>query len=74
MALNGDTLGIAIYNALSSFNNKSPDDTGDVETARQNLCKALGAAIVAHITTNAVVPSVGLVAPNGPVTGAATVT
>lgn len=74
MALNGDTLGTAIYNALNSFNNKSPDATGDVETARQNLCKALGAAIVAHITANAVVPGVGLSAPNGPVTGVAHIT
>ena len=74
MALNGDTLGIAIYNALNSFNNKSPDDTGDIESARLNVCKALGAAIVTHITTNAIVPSLGLVAPNGPVTGATTIT
>lgn len=71
MALNGDTLGTAIYNALSSFNNKNPDDTGDVETARINLCKALGAAIVTHIKNNAVVQGTGLSAPNGPVTGAA---
>ena len=74
MALDGDTLGIAIYNTLNSFNNKSPDDTGDIEAARLNLCKALGAAIVTHITTNAVVPSLGLISPAGPVTGAAKIT
>lgn len=74
MALNGDALGTAIYNALSSFNNKSPDDTGDVETARINLCKALGAAIVTYIKTNADVPGLGLAAPNGPVTGTAKIT
>lgn len=74
MALNGDTLGTAIYDALNSFNNKGPDDIGDIETTRLNLCKALGAAIVTHITTNAVVPALGLTAPNGPVTGAAIVT
>jgi hypothetical protein len=74
MALNGDTLGTAIYNALNSFSNKSPDDTGDIETARLNLCKALGAAIVTYITTNAVVPSLGLSSPTGPVTGAAKIT
>lgn len=74
MALDGDILGAAIYNALNSFNNKSPDDTGDVETARQNLCKALGAAIVEHITTKAVVLPTALAAPNGPVTGTAKIT
>ncbi|HJU46359.1 MAG TPA: hypothetical protein VJ647_06210 [Chitinophagaceae bacterium] len=74
MALNGNTLGTEIYNTLNSFNNKSPDDTGDIEAARLNLCKALGAAIVTHITTNAVVLPTALAAPNGPVTGTGKVT
>jgi hypothetical protein len=74
MALDGDTLGTAIYNALNSFNNKSPDDTGDIETARLNLCKALGDAIVNYITANAVVIPIALAAPNGPVTGTAKIT
>lgn len=74
MALNGNTLGVEIYNTLNSFNNKPPDDTGDIETARLNMCKALGAAIVAHITTNAIVLPTTLVAPNGPVTGTAKIT
>jgi hypothetical protein len=74
MPLNPDALGSAIYNAISSFNNKDKDSTGDIETARQDLCKALANAIISHFMDNAVVSGTGLAAPNGPVTGQAKIT
>lgn len=55
---------------------------GDVRThavdndALTALCDVIAAAVVTEVTTNAVVPALGLVAPGGggPVTGAAVVT
>ncbi len=74
MPLSSDVLGSAIYNAISSFNNKDKDSTGDIETARQDLCKALADAIITHFKQNAAVFGTGLAAPNGPVTGQAMIT
>lgn len=46
MAMNGDTLGLAIKAAVDGVTNK---------TDRDALFKAIGGAIVAHIQANAVV-------------------
>lgn len=76
MALNADTLGQAMYDAVASFNNKDSTATGNLEDARLSFCKALAGAIIDHIKNNAEVQSAGLIAPGGsggPVTGEATI-
>ena len=73
MALDPATLGAALYTAMSAFDNQDPATIGNIEVARQNFCNALATAIVTHITANASVLALGLVAPpsGGPVTGSA---
>ena len=76
MALNQDTLGQSIYNALDSFNDKDLAAIGNKEAARLAFCKALAGAVIDHIKTFAEVPALGLVAPGGsggPVTGRAAI-
>ena len=75
MAMDPAVLGAALYTAMSTFDNQDPTATGNIEVARQNFCNALAAAIVTHITTNASVVALGLIAPSGggPVTGSAKV-
>ena len=50
MAMNGDTLGTAIKNALAAFGIAAED-----EAAVEAVWQAVAGAIVTHISTNAVV-------------------
>ena len=67
MAMNGTTLGDAIYSAIQGLHGS---------TNPQAIWETIGAQIVAHIEANAIVavPASGLVSgnPGSPVTGAAT--
>ena len=78
MPLDKDILGTNLYTVLSAFNDKDPIELGDLETARLAFCKAMAEEIVNHITSAAVVPATGLIAPpgtgGGPVTGSAQIT
>ena len=76
MALDKDVLGQTLYDALTAFNNKDITATGSIEDARLAFAKATAGAIIDHFTTNAIIPSAGLVAPSGggPVTGTAKIT
>lgn len=70
MAMNGDTLGLAIKSAIDAL-----VAAGD-GTDRAKLFKAIGNAIVEHITTSGVVNVVvsnAVPAAPGPVTGTGTV-
>ncbi len=73
MALNATTLGAAIRSAILSKGEGITDNA-----ATTALCDAIAEAVVAHITANAVVPALGLIAPpgtgGGPVTGSAVIT
>jgi hypothetical protein len=75
MALDKDVLGMALYDARDAFNNKTyqqlVDEYGTIENARIAACKADAEAIINHLTTHAIIPATGLVAPNGAVTGEA---
>lgn len=73
MALNKDTLGTAIYNALNTYNNKSIGTLGDIEAARLSFCKTLADEIIKHLKNNIeiTIPGTGLTAGATAVTGAA---
>lgn len=73
MALNKDTLGTDLYNALDGFNNKTIDELGDIEANRLAFCKVIAEEIINHFKNNAIItlnPS-GLTAGANPVTGTA---
>jgi len=67
MALNGDTLGTLMLNAIDTLSDTDKED-------RSKLFKALGGAIVSHIQSNAVVnvTSVSGVTTGGGVSGPGT--
>jgi hypothetical protein len=70
MAMSGAVLGPALKSAVDAIGPPVPPET--VEQYRDRLFRALGDAIVAHITTNAVVTvaSVSGVTPGPGVSGA----
>jgi len=72
MALNATTLSAALKAALLA----DPNTTAQNNAALTAVCDAIAATVVAHITANAVVLPLLLVAPpgGGPVTGTGTVT
>jgi hypothetical protein len=74
MALNATTLASAIKAALLADPNTLAQNNASLDA----VCTAIAGAVVTHITTNAVVPALGLIAPpgtaGGPVTGSAVVT
>jgi len=57
MALNKDTLGTALYNARSEWQNRDIDsllnEYGTLEAARLEMCKAEAEAIIEHLRSNA---------------------
>lgn len=68
MALSGDVLGLALKAAVDSV----PVPPGGADDAyRQDVFKAMGAAIVSHITSSAVVivPNVTAVTPGPGISG-----
>jgi len=69
MALNKDILGTALYNRAQQSNDK---DIEDIEQARRDFWKGVAEEIINHLKSNATlnVPGTGLIAPQGPVTGA----
>jgi hypothetical protein len=71
MALSKDVLGLALYNRASNYNDKEIDD---IDQARQDFWKGVAEEIINHFKSNATlnVPGAGLLAPQGPVTGAST--
>lgn len=71
MALNKDVLGQGLFDAEQQFNDKAPDELGDINTARLSFWKVMADTIIEHFKANGelVVPGTGLVAPNGAVTG-----
>ena len=71
MALNKDVLGVALYNREQAYNNKTPAELGDLETARQNFWKGMADEIINHFKNNGVltVPGLGLTAGATAVTG-----
>lgn len=75
MSLNKDILGQALFDVRNSFNNRTHDDLvaafGDDNAIRLAICKAEAVCIINHFTTYGVVPALGLIAPNGAVTGSA---
>lgn len=71
MALNKDILGEALYNKSKLWNDKNPDEIGDIEDARKAFWTAIAEEVINHFKMNAVIPGAGLVAPNGAVSGAA---
>lgn len=79
MALNGDALGLLIYNERLVFSNKTADELitayGDLETARLEAAKAEANVIVNYFKANTVVEPTALLAPEhaGLVTGTGTI-
>jgi hypothetical protein len=73
MALSKDVLGMALYNREQAYNNKAPDELGDLDTARQNFWKDMADEIINHIHNNSllIIPGAGLAAGAVPVTGTA---
>lgn len=73
MALDKDILGTALYNAFDEFNNKTPAEVGNIETARLNFCKVMAHEIIEHIKANAIITldPIGLTAGVNPVIGSA---
>lgn len=55
MALNKDILGQSLYDRMVGFNNKTPEQTGDIEAARLAFCKALADEVINHFKTAGVV-------------------
>ena len=53
MALDKDTLGTDLYNALDYWNNKDRDDIGDIEDARLAFCKKIAEVVIDHFKGNA---------------------
>lgn len=74
MALNSIQLGQDLFDAEQQFNDKTPDELGDLNTARLSFWKTMADVIVNHFKANGelIVPGVGLAAPNGAVTGQST--
>lgn len=75
MSLNKDILGQLLFDVRNTFNNRTMDDLiaqyGTLDAVRLAICKADAEAIISHIKDYADVPALGLVAPNGNVTGTA---
>ena len=71
MALDNDILGTNLYNKEKQFNDKSPDELGDIETARLNFWKEMAFEIIDHFKTAGElhVPGAGLAAGSTAVTG-----
>jgi len=72
MALSAAVLGPLIKAELLA----RPASKATDNAALTAMCEAIAAAVVTHITTAAVVPSLGLISgtPGAPVTGAAVIT
>lgn len=49
MALDGNILGLSIYAKAKELNDKDPNEIGDLEEARKQFWKDVGAEIVSHI-------------------------
>lgn len=73
MALNKDILGTNIYNALGDYNNKNPDEAGDIEAFRLAACKVIADEVIKHFIAAGVVTlnPAGLTAGVNPVVGTA---
>ncbi len=78
MALDKDILGTALHTARSYYSNRTMDDLinefGTLDNVRLALNKKEAEVYINHFKANAVVPALGLVAPNGNVTGSAKIT
>lgn len=74
MALDKEILGQNLFDAEQQFNDKTPDELGDINEARLNFWKVMAQTIIDHFKSNGelIVPGVGLAAPNGAVTGQST--
>ena len=78
MPLSGNDLGTALYNARNAFNNKDINELimiyGDIEGVRLAMAQVDGNTIVNYFKANTklTVPGVGLIAPNGAVSGTST--
>ncbi|MDP1812331.1 MAG: hypothetical protein Q8K66_13095 [Sediminibacterium sp.] len=72
MALDKDTLGTALYNRATIYNetNIAP---ADLEANRLAFWKDIADEIINHIKTSGTVPALGLVSPSGVVTGSASI-
>ena len=55
MALNKDVLGSALNSALAQFQDKTPDELGDINAARLEFCKVIAEQVINHFIANAVV-------------------
>ncbi|HMO63293.1 MAG TPA: hypothetical protein PKC39_14505 [Ferruginibacter sp.] len=77
MALNKDILGEALHAIRQDFNEKSIEELlqmyNTMEAARLAYSKKEAEVIINHFKNNAVVPGTGLVAPNGAVSGQASI-
>lgn len=75
MAMDKDVLGQALYDARNAFNNRSIDDLvneyGSIEAVRLEAAKVDAECFINHLKTFANIPGLGLIAPNGAVTGSA---
>lgn len=71
MPLNKDVLGAALYEKAEEFNNKTPEEIGDIEEARLQFWKDVAGAIIDHIKTAGQIPGTGLTAGSVAVTGTA---
>lgn len=73
MPLNKDILGQALYDALNTFNNKNPDEFGNMETQRLAFCKVIANEVIEHFKANGVITlnPLGLTAGIEPVVGVA---
>ncbi len=71
MALSKDILGQALYDNLTSFNNKDIVQTGNIEAARLAFCKKMAESIIDHFKNNIIIsiPGAGLTAGPTAVTG-----
>ena len=78
MALNKDTMGLAIHNVRKKYNEKTVEQLinqyGSMENALIAEAKEEAEAIINHFKEFATIPGTGLAAPNGSVTGAAKIT
>ena len=68
MPLNKDILGDALYNCSKEWNDKTPDELGDMEQARKAFWTAMAEVVINHFKTSASIPGTGLVAPKYAVT------
>jgi hypothetical protein len=55
MPLNKDTLGAALKQAADAQNNKTPAQTGDLDSARLAFWTSIADTIISHIKSNATV-------------------